>query len=636
MRWPTAAWIGLSAAPPPVAHHAMDAHLDVDTHRVEGRLELTWTHPGEGRIDHVPFHLYMNAFRSASTPWMAAAEHQHRGIRPGDTQRWGSCEIATVEQRTRAGQWIPTTASERQDPTLADVALVEPVLPGETLTLALTFTTQLPEVFARTGYRRDFYMVAQWYPHVARRSGQQWTDFEFHHHGEFDADFADYDVTLDLPLGLVVGGTGEQREVTTAGDRQSVHYVAENVHDFAWTAWANFERESRQVGGVAVQVLYPPASAEDVPLHWTAIEATLSSLQRRFGPYPWSSLTVVEPPTFAAGASGMEYPTFVTTDPARGLPRWLAAFGYDHRLHGQATTVHELGHQYFQGLVANNEDAEPWLDEGLTTFASMLVLEDTATDEPWLVRVAGHSLPPETFLRLVLRDRPAGPPSASPAAAFDPADQSYGTAVYYWPAAWLMSLRRLTGSAAFDQALAGYVDRFRFGHPTTDDFEDALAAAWQPAPRLGPSIAPGRASVLLEGRRILRHGLHDHAMVNFAVRRVANLRRPTGDAWIPLALIVVERDSAIPLPVEIEVEFDDGTIERGYWDGPERSLVVRWPDRKILRASIDPRGQWVAEVDRHDNHRYAPRLGVAPPGPARALGAVSEALALALSMVLAP
>lgn len=628
------------------ADYRIEARLDADPPRVHGRLELTWRSPAAEPIATVPLHLYMNAFRTPETTWMTRAERHHRGTRPGEDAPWGYCEIASIRQRRADGTWAELGAKERADPTLADVALDHPVNPGESLVLAIEFTTVLPEVFARTGFRRDFYMIGQWFPKLARHDGARWADFVFHYYGEFYADFGDYEVVLNVPAEMVVGATGERVDASIAEDRATFTYRAEAVHDFAWTAWPRFEVDTRQVGEIAVHVLGREESRADRQDTWEAIEASLTHLERRFGTYPWTSLTVVQPPSFAAGASGMEYPTLVTTEPAASLPGWLRGLGFDHRLGGVLTTVHELGHQYFQGLVASNEDAEPWLDEGLTTLAGVLVLEDHAPGDAWLVRIAGHELASADLLRLSLRGRFRGDPSAAPAEAFDPATQSFGTAVYQAPAALLLTLRNLVGPATFDPVLSAYAQTYRFGHPRTADFERVLVEGLGRSPLLGQGLMPDDPPVVLDVPALLRQGLHDTAEVGFAVRRVGNVGRSERGGWtrtdagwqlepdsprVPTGTVVLERTGDFVVPVEVEVEFADGTVSRGWWSGRERARVLRYPGRRVVRASLDPRGRLVLEPDRSDNHRYAP--GPTRRGAATALGAASEALAWAVLLL---
>jgi len=645
---------------PPVVKTTIEATLDPDRRTIEGVLHLGWKNASPVAVDRIPLHLYMNGFRTPQTVWMSQAEARHRSSNVGEDDPYGYCDVTKARQRGPSGEFAVVALAERQDPSLADVSLAWPVAPGATLELELTFVTRLPEVFARTGYRHDFYLAGQWFPKIAKHEPTgSFAAFEFHHYGEFYADFGSYDVSLTVPAEMIVGATGQIVESTSPDEeRQRLRYRADRVHDFAWTAWPGFVAHEGEIGDLAVRVLLPRGHSGDLEVHMQALSSALESMETRFGPYPWPNLTVVQPPSFASGASGMEYPTFVTTDPSLELPGWIEGLGFEHRLGGALTTVHEFGHQYFQGMLASNEDAAPWLDEGLTTFASLLVLEDHAArhgpegDSPWVVRVGRSELRGDDLLRLALRRRFRGSPSAQPAEAFDPATDSYGESAYYHPAALLMTLRRLVGAAAFDAALRHYVDRFRFDHPTTAQFEAALLDSLGERPTLGPQIGgPGSGTVTMDVGATLHQGLHTTANVAFSVRRVANLRTPTTGGFVRddgrlvpdprppqeiwTGTAVIERKGDFVIPVEIEVEFKDGGIVSGYWDGQARHVVLRFPERPIARVSLDPRQQLVLESDRHDNHRYASRV-TRPRGPERVLGLATEALAWATMTLVGP
>ena len=218
----------------------------------------------------------------------------------------------------------------------------------------------------------------RWYPKLGVLGPDgRWQAHVFTLNAEFYADFGDYDVHLDVPESMVVGATG----ILVAADppaegRKKLHYRAEMVHDFAWAADPEFVEIGAQWKDVRIRQLIQPGRVADAPAHLDALVATLESMENRFGPYPWSTVTVIHPPDDAGGAQGMEYPTLFTTSDIIHLPAWVRLFDIEEQMSGTFTTIHEFGHQYFQGLLASDESAQPWLDEGLNTTSNMLVLAD--------------------------------------------------------------------------------------------------------------------------------------------------------------------------------------------------------------------------------------------------------------------
>ena len=195
----------------------------------------------------------------------------------------------------------------------------------------------------------------------------------------------------------------------------------------------------------------------------------------------------------------------------------------DERMSGIGTTVHEFGHQYFQGLFASREHLEPWLDEGLNTTSNILAAMDQLGEDPWIVRILNQKI----FLRDLIRSdfprRGELQPIARPASAFSRLVGNYGDTVYGKVAAVMLTLRNLAGPAAFDRAFRDYCDQARFRHPRGEDFEDALLA------RMGEKVSvaiAGDTPVEVDLLHYFDQALRTTKQVDFAVFRIAN--RPRG------------------------------------------------------------------------------------------------------------
>ncbi len=649
-----------------IADYDLAARLDTDAHRVEGHARITWRNRTHHPVSRMPLHLYMNAFRAEDTAWMREGRGTHRGQGQGTEQPWGYCDVTRVTRSRPDGSTTELPFAEgwdgTDDPSLMTVELREVVPPGGEVVLDIDFVTQLPRVFARTGFAGDFHMVAQWFPKVAvLEPDGRWDAHVFGFHSEFYADFGDYRGTLDVPAGWVVGATGVETQRTTEGDRQRVEYRASMVHDFAWATAPDLVETRHWHDGIFVRQLLAPELAEDAMTHARVQFAALDSMQARFGPYPWSTITIVHPPPEAAGAQGMEYPTLYTTSPILGLPPGLASLGYEERITGVFTTIHEFGHQYFQGLLASNEHAQPWVDEGMNTFANTLVLDDTWGRNAAMVRVAGHALTIDDLLRIDQHRAGALDPVDQPADAFEPLIGSYGSVVYRHTTVVMRTLRTLVGAEAFDDALHRYADTWRFGHPTGADLEATLVEALGEHPPVAASVAAGDdPPIRLDLRRYLDQGLRRPATVDFRVVRATNARRVGTAGWhrdetgalvggdppdtTPVARLpddaiegvaVIARSGEMTVPVVVEARFADGTHDRRLWDAERRFTVLRWPGRRLVSVAVDPDGDLLVEYRRNDNHRHAVD-GEAPPGLPEALGELGQAASLAVMTGLMP
>ena len=278
-----------------------------------------------------------------STVFLRSTSGEHRGNARG---RYGRIELralrlATGEDLLPAAVREPTVRDDRSE---LRVPLPRAVAPGEEITLALAWRAVLPEIFARTGFRGSFHLVAQWFPKVAvLEADGRWARFPFHGHSEFYADFGRYDVTVTVPAGWVVGATGTADPVERTAQGERHRFTAWPVHDFAFAAWDRFRERRGEADGVAVRVLFPPGYDDAAEVTLATLARALPGYAQCFGSYPYPGLTVVLPPSEAEGAGGMEYPTLITT---AAMPLWVpgATAALEH------VTLHEFMHQYFYGL----------------------------------------------------------------------------------------------------------------------------------------------------------------------------------------------------------------------------------------------------------------------------------------------
>lgn len=636
-----------------IADYVIDAQLDAEKRQVTGTVRITWRNRTTQTVDHLPLHLYMNAFRAEDTTWMAEGRGAHRTGRP-DNWQWGYIDITSAnltELRTGVDAPSPTELQqqqpkqlewkERDDPSLADVKLPTTVGPGQQVTIELAFVTQLPTVFARTGYHDDFFMVAQWFPKVGVLEETGWQAHVFTFHSEFYADFGNYQVFLDVPENMVVGASGIRTAEEVADGRKKLTYKAEMVHDFAWTADPDFVEYHRDYNGIRIRQLIQPEHVGDAEAHFEAQIETLKSMEKRFGPYPWSTITIVHAPDGGEEAGGMEYPTLYTTSDILN-PGPAKLLGFAEQFSGRFTTVHEFGHQYFQGLLASNEFAQPWLDEGMNTTSNMLVMYDWHPDDPWVAKLGNQKLTIDDSVRMALLGAStidAVDRQVDTYRAFNP---SYGVTVYRKTAALMLTLRNLVGHEVFDKGLRAYADKYRFRHPKGSDLADTLIATIGRRVTLAeakirhddPKHPESQPEVVLDVRDYLDQALQtvdavDYKLRTLKVRRIVGrsgwhrndageliggeepegLDTPTTklDDDLVETLVVIDRKGEFPVPVELEVEFEDGSTQRRMWDGKARYWAFTFPGKRGIRATIDPDQKLLLEAHTLDNTRTRKR-----------------------------
>ena len=578
---------------PRIASYQIEVRLDATTRELVGKETLTWRNTGTAGVRSLPLHLYMNAFKNERSVFMTESK---RELPPIELEQglWGLERLTSVEARTKDAQPIVARQSAAlTDESVTSIELAREVAPGETIVLSLGFVTRLPKIISRAGVEDGFFAVAQWFPKIGVYACDPSCTFSaaaYHSDSEFYADFGVYDVVLDVPRALVVGATGVLVDEQTSADRKTLRYHAEDVHDFVWAADARFVSQTIEVDDalglppVTVRLLGVPALAGNAERHLATARASLLELGRRLGPYPYRELTIVQVFHDAADAGGMEYPTLLFTEDEPS-PRQLYA--------PELVTAHEIAHQWFQGVVASDEVEEPWLDEGLTEFATSWVMERITPPRALLYRMFGHELSYAHMERTQLAGERADA-LMKPAYAFRDR-HVYAELVYRKTSLLLATLRARLGDDAFFRSLRSYVDRHRFLHPHTGDF----LAAFDDAP-------PDLRALLLQG--ITEPGTLDYAITKVHTtqdRAAAGLFDVDGGTReVPVtppaggyhSEIVVERLGELRVSLTVRAHFFDGSFEDRALPA-EASVGSRW--RRIELASES--GLAWAELSPHDD-----------------------------------
>lgn len=560
-----------------LASYDITARLDGRKHEITGTLKLTWHNASDMPAVDLLFHLYLNGFKNETTRWLSEALHHrfNRYVGKGD---WGSISVSDVKV---AGEAVKRTMLV-DDGTVLRVVPAKPVAGASTVEITLSFHAVLPRVRARTGFQGDFHLIAQWFPKIGvREPDGTWQCHAFYMTSEFYADFGEYNVTLDIPKGFDVAATGRRTgETRLKTGRRKLTYRAEDVHDFAWTAGPGLKRMKRTVGRVRLQAVHYGDPAVKVRRHLDVTAQSLALLQKWLGPYPYDTLTVVLVPADAQAAGGMEYPTLITS--GVGHPPFL------ERAAALGTTVHELVHQYFYGLLASNEFAEPWLDEGLTTYVTGLILDELYGADRSMGQVGPLKLGYFQYLRLGVRLMPDWDPARQPANRFaEP--QSYFLNVYGRSALALRTLERQIGWPRMRRLLRDYTDRHRFTHPRGQDFFQTTDKHLRERPL----------------RQFIRDAIGTSGALDYEVARVyaIGLRKPRGrfDTVFDKRRrdlintkgyenrVLLHRRGELRIPIEVELRFAGGGTKRVRWDGQQRwHWVTVHHDRPIRSAEIDP------------------------------------------------
>ena len=331
---------------PRIANYAIKVTLDDEAKRIQGDMVITWNNPSDDTIDELQFHLYTNAFKNNRSTFIREMIHSTGvGRKSGRPRKspweedagWGWIRIDHLEvddtNLTDQIVYIQPDDQNDDDRTVIRVPLPRPIAPRATAKIDLSFEVKLPQCHRRMGWwGDDFFMLAHWFPKLgvyetpnmryvpfdAPRG--RWNCHQFHAATEFYADYGVYDVEITLPTKYVVGTSGLIVAERDNGDgTKTVVAHAEDVHEFAWVADAQFEealgrwRHSETGRTVDIRLLYQPGHGAVVDKY---IESTKGALEHVHGwlgdnAYPYPNITVVDPRK-GSRAGGMEYPNLIT------------------------------------------------------------------------------------------------------------------------------------------------------------------------------------------------------------------------------------------------------------------------------------------------------------------------------------
>jgi hypothetical protein len=592
----------------PIASYALRVSLDPDDHALRGEGTIAWRNASSEPQRELFVHLYLNAFKTDRTVFARGASDGFRGS--GGVRDAGWIEVEGLFVRELGEDVWPagaTTDGDPDDATDIRVPLPRAVLPGESLTIDVAWRARLPSVTLRTGFDGSFHMVGQWFPKLARlRPDGSWAHFAFHRLSEFYADFGSYDVTVDVPEAFTVGATGELVAESRSGGRVFRTFVQDDVHDFAFAAWDRFE-EARETtaDGVELRCLYPKGHERAAAVEMATARFGLEHFGRLFGRYPYRTLTIVHPPEGAGEAGGMEYPTLITTGGAWFLPLTGGRFA-------ESVTMHEVAHQWFYGLVATDEHAAPFLDEGLASFAETEALEARFPGASALEPRLGIALGLPATHRVASLEVDANAPVAQPAPAFV-TGEDYGALVYSRAAIIFLSLAGAYGDEAFGRALGVFTRRFRFKHPGPADLLDVVRESLgEPAAEAlrAALYEPGSVDYLVED--FVATGSPPAAHVPGAPAGALPAPTEAGAPGAGHGYALVRRRGSVALPVVVDLIGEDGRVERVRWMARESFAALPYGGPSPLAAVvIDPEHRILLDADLSNNAARRGRSRVA-------------------------
>lgn len=475
-------------------HYTINVTLNEKQHILRGDLSLQYINHSPDTLPYIWFHLWPNAYKNDQTALAKQLQSDKEGRKKLKKKAKGYIDSLAFAVN---GVQATTENDSAGNIDVVKLVLPTPLLPGAAATITTQFLVKLPGYYSRSGYEGDQYMVCQWYPKPAVYDRKGWHAFPYLDQGEFYSEYGTFTVNITVPSEYIVGATGTlltQEELTkyktigkqnyTAGETvakyqaaqpgtlKTLRYYGENIHDFAWFADkdAIIQYDTLQLpSGKTIDAFawYQP----DGNKQWRSSISFIKDAVRHYsgwiGEYPWPVVQAVEGPGNLS-SGGMEYPmiTLITSPGAD-------AENLD------IVITHEVGHNWFYGILGTNERDNPWMDEGINSFYEFrYAAEKYKTNLIFGKAIPKEvkALPADELLERIynaLYSIPAKEPVNTGSTGFANKDD-YGIVVYVKGASWLYTVQTALGKEVFDKAMHAYFETWKFKHPYPEDMKVAL------------------------------------------------------------------------------------------------------------------------------------------------------------------
>ncbi|MFF1487473.1 M1 family aminopeptidase [Streptomyces sp. NPDC058319] len=351
----------------------------------------------------------------------------------------GSCDAMPIQVGNVTGG---TAGALSVACTALKIDLPAPLAQGRSATIGFDLGITVPSGSDRFGHDGAFNFIGNALPVLAVRDSAGWHLDPYTDNGEsFYSLAADFKVSLDHPGSLLVPATGTSTDTPGSSGRTVTTATAAKVRDFAWAAGPFSKISGTSPGGVAVNVYSVSGiSSAGAQSMLSTAKSAVDTHAARFGAYPYGELDAVIDNNYWFG--GMEYPGFVLD------------------LVSTTALTHEIGHQWWYGIVGDDEYNSPWLDEAFTDYATDLAQGITGTN-------CWNSVSWASGAEKI----------TNPMAYWDAHSSRYSTVVYGYGKCALHDLRRLIGDSAMTKLLKDYAAAHWYGVSTTAEFKAAAQAA---------------------------------------------------------------------------------------------------------------------------------------------------------------
>ncbi len=443
--------------------YKIEVSLDPSKYTYEATANISYTNNSPDKLSEIYFHVWANSYSSKNSEFAKQQlKMNQKKFHFHKEEEGGGYTNLAFSTKDKNLEFI----YHEDNPDIVLVQLDKPVAQGQTIEIKSNFSVKVPVFFSRMGRQDGYYQITQWFPKPAVYDTEGWHQMPYLDLGEFFSEFGKYDVTITVPNNYQVAATGKATTVSYPNDNNtSYQYMAENVHDFAWCAYHDFKIEEDQVtlpNGQTVNLfVYQVDDYDTWDESMKFLKNAILFYSKEVGDYPYPQATVVQSPGGTGG--GMEYPMLTTIDTENTVQ------AVDHVI------AHEVGHNWFYGILASNERVNAWMDEGINSF-----YDHKYNDQYYKKGTYDDMLPKffqgdgdATILESALVwqcKRGRNQACSTHCSKFN--SINYGFSAYEYPAWSLKYLEHYLGKDVMSKCIKTYFDKWKFKHPKPQDVED--------------------------------------------------------------------------------------------------------------------------------------------------------------------
>lgn len=336
-----------------LTNYTLNLTFDDSSYTLKGEEEICYYNNNDNMFTFLMFHLYPNAYRENAKNSIVNQTNLEKAYPNGES--YGYIEINTVKVEDQE----TTFEVIGQDENILKIDLLCELYPEEKINIFIEFQVKLANINHRLGYGENTINFGNFYPIVCvYEEGEGFYQDLYHSNGDpFYSECSNYDVTLSYPSIYQIASTGDINKTETTNNLTKINIKSEKTRDFAFVLSEKFEKISQKLNNTTINY-YGYKQDENLEESLKTCIDSVKTFNDLFGSYPYKTLNVVKS-NFVYG--GMEYPNLVLIGDD-------IAFQKDYNY----VIVHEIAHQWWYGVVGNDEYNHAWQDEGLTEFSTML------------------------------------------------------------------------------------------------------------------------------------------------------------------------------------------------------------------------------------------------------------------------